>query len=337
VELIQGARISLFGAQNYDSIRGQGFDHFETDEFQDCPPDAWPEVIRPALSDRRGSAGFKGTPKGRANWSFDMWEFAGKTPGWSRYRFTTIEGGLVVPEEVALARAHMDERTFRQEYEASFESSGSLVYYTFDDDSIAQHSFDPTAPTVMTWDFNRTDIKPMCCLLVQSTNGQPIGGNDTTYAMTKEFVFPNTNTDEMCKTVDKWLKEQGFSGPLFVAGDYAGSRRESSASHSDYQIIAHHFGNYPGYYRKNPVSKPTRSIEDRVASLNSLFRSMDGRRRLWVDPSCKNTIEDLRRTEWKENGVGLNDDHGRRTDESDALSYFGYNFHDISRRRPEYH
>ena len=60
-----GARIRLYGAENYDRIRGLYLDGVIIDEAGDIDPRAWAEVIRPALSDRKGWATFIGTPKGR--------------------------------------------------------------------------------------------------------------------------------------------------------------------------------------------------------------------------------------------------------------------------------
>ena len=64
IELITGGRIALCGADNYDALRGDGLDFVVLDEYASMASQAWAEVIRPALSDRRGRALFIGTPKG---------------------------------------------------------------------------------------------------------------------------------------------------------------------------------------------------------------------------------------------------------------------------------
>ena len=60
-----GGRIRLYGADNYDRLRGIYLDGVVLDEYADMDPRAWAEVIRPALSDRFGWAVFIGTPKGQ--------------------------------------------------------------------------------------------------------------------------------------------------------------------------------------------------------------------------------------------------------------------------------
>jgi hypothetical protein len=331
IELVNESKIMLFGGQAYDGARGLGFDHFEFDEVQDIPREAWSEVIRPALSDRRGSAGFKGTPKGKGNWLFDLWEHAALADDWGRFTFTTIEGGIVHPDEVEAARGSLDERTFRQEYEASFETSGSLVYYAFGDESIIDRAFDPGAPTVMTWDFNFTDVKPMVCQLVQRlpVDHPNVKGGES-WVLTREFVFRNSNTEDTCRAVAEFFESVGFTGTLERTGDYSGNRRESSASKSDYAIIDSFFNRYRGW-GSMPVTKPTKRIRDRVNALNACFRAADGTRRLFIDRGCRHTIEDLHRTEWKESSQALDADNGQRTDETDALSYFAYNWYPTDR------
>ena len=63
-DLPTGARISLLGAENPDSLRGIYLDGCVMDEVADMPENVFPEVLRPALSDRKGFCIFVGTPKG---------------------------------------------------------------------------------------------------------------------------------------------------------------------------------------------------------------------------------------------------------------------------------
>src|SRR5713101_5245430 len=75
IELVSGGTISLRGADNYDSLRGDGLDFLVLDEYASMNREAWTEVLRPALSDREGHALFIGTPHGR-NHFFELYEAA---------------------------------------------------------------------------------------------------------------------------------------------------------------------------------------------------------------------------------------------------------------------
>ncbi len=65
VDLPNGARIRLYGADNADRLRGLYFDGIVLDEYAQMSPRVWPEIIRPMLADRAGWALFIGTPMGR--------------------------------------------------------------------------------------------------------------------------------------------------------------------------------------------------------------------------------------------------------------------------------
>ena len=75
IELVWGGTICLRGADNYDSLRGHGLDFLALDEYGTMSPQAWTEVLRPALADRRGKALFTGTPQGR-NHFYELYERA---------------------------------------------------------------------------------------------------------------------------------------------------------------------------------------------------------------------------------------------------------------------
>ena len=68
-----GARISLYGGDNPDSLRGIYLDGVMMDEYAQMSPRLWAEIIRPAISDRKGWAIFIGTPKGHNNF-FELYQ-----------------------------------------------------------------------------------------------------------------------------------------------------------------------------------------------------------------------------------------------------------------------
>jgi phage terminase large subunit len=75
VDLPGGRRLQMFGADNYERLRGLHPDGVALDEYGDMDPRAWQEVIRPSLSVRDGWAIFIGTPKGLNHFS-ELWREA---------------------------------------------------------------------------------------------------------------------------------------------------------------------------------------------------------------------------------------------------------------------
>ncbi len=128
VDFPNGARIRLYGADNYDRMRGLYLDGVVLDEPADMDPRAWPEVIRPALSDRKGWATFIGTPKGR-NAFWEVWDLAGKDDAWFRAMLKASSTGLVDFEELEDARKSMTPEQYEQEYECSFDAAIMGAYY----------------------------------------------------------------------------------------------------------------------------------------------------------------------------------------------------------------
>ena len=132
IELITGGTIALRGADHYDRLRGEGLDFVVLDEFASMAPEAWSEVLRPALSDRLGGALFIGTPQGH-NHFYELFRAGREQEGWATFQYTTEQGAIVPLNELLAARRELDERFYRQEYQASFESLGTgLAYYAFD-------------------------------------------------------------------------------------------------------------------------------------------------------------------------------------------------------------
>jgi phage terminase large subunit len=136
VDLPNGARIRLYGAENYEALRGLYLDDVTIDEAADFDPRAWPEVIRPALADRQGSAAFIGTPKGRnafyrlAHGDQDNgWEGAFNSQDWFTSVLKASETGILPQAELDDARRMMTAEQYEQEFECSFDAAIMGAYY----------------------------------------------------------------------------------------------------------------------------------------------------------------------------------------------------------------
>lgn len=126
-----GARIRLFGADNPDALRGIYLDGAVLDEVADMRPSTWGEVVRPALSDRKGWCLFIGTPKGM-NLFHDLWQQAKSDPTWYAGMFSADDTGLIDEGELALARNVMSPNSYRQEFLCDFTASSDNVLIPVD-------------------------------------------------------------------------------------------------------------------------------------------------------------------------------------------------------------
>lgn len=123
-----GARIRLYGADNYNRLRGIYLDGVVLDEYADMDPRAWSEVIRPALADRQGWAAFIGTPKGR-NAFWELYERATASPDWFALRLKASETGLLAAEELESLKAELSADEYAREMETSFDAAVAGAYY----------------------------------------------------------------------------------------------------------------------------------------------------------------------------------------------------------------
>lgn len=128
VDLPNGARIRLYGADNYDRLRGIYLDGVVLDEYADMDPRAWSEVIRPALADRGGWAVFIGTPKGR-NAFADLYERAEADDDWFALRLRASETGLIAPAELVALKAELTPNEYRREMETDFDAAVEGAYF----------------------------------------------------------------------------------------------------------------------------------------------------------------------------------------------------------------
>lgn len=128
VDLPNGARVRLYGADNYDRLRGIYLDGVVLDEFADMDPRAWTEVIRPALSDRQGWAAFIGTPKGR-NAFWEMYERAEASPDWFALRLRASETGIIAAPELEALKGELSDDEYMREFETSFDAAVEGSYY----------------------------------------------------------------------------------------------------------------------------------------------------------------------------------------------------------------
>jgi phage terminase large subunit len=162
IDFPNGARIRLYGADNYDRLRGGYLDGVVLDEYADMDPRAWSEVIRPMLADRAGWAIFIGTPKGR-NAFYEIFEHAKDDPNWTPLMLRASETGLVAEAELDDARALMTPEQYEQEFECSFEAAILGAYYGRDiaqaerEGRIGSLEADPALPIHTAWDLGIGD------------------------------------------------------------------------------------------------------------------------------------------------------------------------------------
>jgi len=163
IELVNGAKIRLFGADNADAMRGLGFDGLYLDEYGDFKPSVWGNVVRPALSDKQGWCVFGGTPKGK-NQFWNIYETSKRLPNeWFSLSLPASKSGLLPESELQAARAQLAEDQYLQEYECSFEAAiigaiwGTEMRKVAEEGRITKVENQIEVKTHTAWDLGHTD------------------------------------------------------------------------------------------------------------------------------------------------------------------------------------
>jgi len=278
MELVNDSTIELKGTENAAALRGRSLSGVVLDEAAFMEAEVWFEVLRPALADKQGWALFISTPEGTASWFYDLWCYVEEdtTGDWHRWCFTTIEGGNVPPEEVEAARAQLDPRTFRQEFEASFENLSGLVAISFADANIDKEVRDlPILPLLLGVDFNVDPMTGICA--VKKGNELWVfdeiimTGGATTWDFTEEVI-----------------NRYGVERRIVACPDpTGGARKTAGIGATDHSILRK-----SGFNVSTPRS-PWK-IRDKITAVNTALLDASNTRRCKIHPRCRELIKSLR-------------------------------------------
>ena len=128
VDLINGSRITLFGADNPDALRGPFFDGAVLDEYADIAPSLFKQIVRPALADRGGFAIIMGTIKGR-NQLWELYTQVKNDASWYTALLRASETDVLPADELADARRLMTEDAYASEFECDPYAAILGAYY----------------------------------------------------------------------------------------------------------------------------------------------------------------------------------------------------------------
>jgi len=125
--LINGRKIYLKGSDRPDTLRGVGLAYVVLDEYASMKPQVWEQILRPTLADVQGGALFIGTPAGK-NHFYDLYKDAFEDEEWDAFQYTSTDNPFILESEIKAASKTMSSMSFRQEFEASFETNSGGIF-----------------------------------------------------------------------------------------------------------------------------------------------------------------------------------------------------------------
>jgi hypothetical protein len=232
----------------------------------------------------------------------------------------------VLPAEViAQAKRDLDERTYRQEYLASFEEAVGRVYYAFDrrhdvhDFSLPEGIGTSAIPWCGGMDFN---VNPMTAVWGWEKEIRAADGVMEKHAFIWDvFAIPNADTAVAARTIKERVEEVSYGGAMgsfIMHPDPSGAARHtaSAAGATDHTILRDH-----GFRLSFRSAAPKR--RDRWNATNAMFCNAASRRRTHVHPRCTRLIRDLEGVIYRE-GTSEPDEAkcGQMVHVCDSLGYW---------------
>jgi hypothetical protein len=338
--LLNGAQLYLMGLDKPERIEGSPWDWGLVDEIANVKPNAWPENIRPALSDRKGGCDFIGVPEGR-NHYWDLYDKAmrsmetlGEESQWGAYHWVSAD--ILPQEEVDAAREDLDELVFQQEYEASFVSFSGLAYYNFDRSVHVgryHHLYNPEKPLILTFDFN---VSPGTANIIQEMGADSFDvpvGQTVTVSIGEVYIPRMSNTLRVCnKIIEQWSGHKGF---VICYGDSTGgSHGSAKVKGTDWDLIKQSL--YPVFGERLFFKVPKKNPRERqrVNSVNSRLLSYSGDVRYLIDGKyCPWTVRDFEGVRVIEGSAGEIDKKTdpRLTHMSDGIGYYFHKEYPVGR------
>ncbi|MDQ3024673.1 MAG: hypothetical protein M3R04_09890 [bacterium] len=162
IDFSNGGQFRLYGGDNPDGLRGIYLDDLILDEAANMSPRVFSEILRPALSDRKGRCTWVGTPAGQNDF-FDLWEKAKSDPDYYTLRLSADETGIVDPDELRDAQSQMTPEQYAQEYLCSFQAAIVGAYYGREmeqaekEGRITANLYDPMIEVHTSWDLGASD------------------------------------------------------------------------------------------------------------------------------------------------------------------------------------
>lgn len=306
-----GAELWVVGMDKPQRIEGDQWDGGVLDESCDLQPKIFDLNVAPALMHRDGWCWRIGVPKRTGPSAAEFraaFEKALTGEDLDSAAFGWSAETVLSDDQLSFARTHLSSRDYDEQIGGVFQNVGGGIYYAFERSyNVRPCAYVPTLPLIITCDFN---IDPMAWVIMQD--------HITHREVIDELWERDCHTLEALEIV--YQRYRHHSAAIRFYGDASSSRRDTSASESDYNQICEHKGfkalDTAVHF---PAGNPP--VLDRHAAVNAQLCNAVGMRQLFVDPSCVHLIDDLEVAYYKP-GTHEPAKGGDRLHITDAIGYF---------------
>ncbi len=311
IELFNGTRFELKGAENEDSLRGAKIHHLVMDEAAYCKEHVWHSILSGQLlgSAGSGSADFISSPNNTGrNWftTFHqdaMSKMKNGDPDWAAFYYTIWDNTTIPVMDIKKLEADTPDQTWQLEYMAIESDMAGTKYSEFLYEKHVAAFQEPKAnlPSFRTIDWGL--LHPTVCLWAK------VDKSNSMVYITDEFCKSGLIIEEVCRVV----KEKSGAMPIdWTVIDPSANRRDQITGRSvKDEFLRCGIGCVDGD-RRGADNVGGRGVD--------IVKMMLKKGMIQIDPRCKNLILELRNLQW---GDKTGDDC------TDALRYLLVRLHDL--------
>lgn len=329
IKTIFGSTLYVIGMDKPQRFEGVQWDGGIIDESSDQRPGSFNKTISPSLTHRAAWVWRIGVPKRTGRGAAEFRTFcdrAASADDPDMAAFTWPSADILTDEQLRWALENLDDKDFREQYGASWEDAGGLVFYAFDNMQDVSDSveYNPQLPILVSCDFN---VNPMAWTLGHLNSKNKIDIFD-------ELFLRNANTQIALDALhNKYCARHSGSaaGWCFFGDATSRARKTAAPSVTDYLLIKNDQRFRP---RRVFFPKHNPAVRARFAETNAMFRNASGERRIKINPRCRNLIADLKARTYVE-GTNEPDDYGDIGHITDALGYLIHRLFPIKREMGE--
>lgn len=282
ITLNNGSRIHLIGLDRPERMEGQFWSGGVIDEIANIKETAWAENIKPALDtwnptrpDYRAWCWLIGVPEG-LNHYYEMCEYARNSgdPDWKEYAWFSSD--ILPPDIIEAAKRQMSLRQYRQEYEASFETTTGRIYDDYGQGNLTGETILSHEQLWWHHDFNFTPMSSG--IAVRRLNHAT--GLDSVLILDEIILTSAIARQSAIEFCERYKEHQNRHVMLY--GDPAGRAGEKHGHESDYTEIE-------GVLRSNGwsfercVKNAAPAIRDRQNAVRAKVANAAGQRSLFVN------------------------------------------------------
>lgn len=272
-----GSSLSLIGLDQPQRMEGSLWMGGVVDEIADVKEGAWEENIAPALDsfhpmnpEYRAWCWLIGVPDGM-NHYYELAEYArtSEDPDWKLYHWKSSD--ILPIDVIEAAKRRMSLRQFRQEYEASFETSTGRIYDDYGVENNTTERIERHEQLMWFHDFNFTPL----------SSGLAVCRENRILLLDEIILTSAVARQSALEFVDKFKDHDNKH--VIIYGDPSGKAGEKHGHDSDYTEIERILrANGWSYTRK--VQASTRSIKDGQNAVRAKIANAAGERFLFVNP-----------------------------------------------------